>query len=422
MHSTETEPIPTPHRWLVFSSICLAYFFVYFHRVSTSVIVPDLLDAFHTDAAALGVMSSMYFYIYALEQPLVGYLTDRIGPRKVIGCWGLAAAAGCMIFGLAAGIGWASFGRALIGLGVGGVYVPAVKAFSQWFQKKEFALMIGLLMSVGNLGAVIATTPLAWASDIWGWRSTFFIIGGITLAIACFTLAMTRDYPPASHSEALDAEKNIDPSSGGTPAGLSIMASRQFWVIACIFFGIYGTLVTFQGLWATPFLMTAFGIDRIYASKLNMLIPIGVIVGSPVIGWLSARLSWDKAKILMMILLVYTLTWIGIIFFVGQLGTAGAGGVLLVMGAATGGFISMLWSYIQERTSTKMLGRISGMLNPAPFLGIAAFQMLTGAVLNRTDRSGDLYPMTGFKNAFALCLVGIFACFALSFFLKKSNN
>ena len=110
-----------PHRWMVFSVICLVYFLVYFHRVSTSVIVPDLLEAFHTNATALGFMSSMYFYLYAFEQPIVGYLSDRIGPRRVIGYWSIAAAAGCFLFGMAPSIGWASVGRALIGLGVGGV-------------------------------------------------------------------------------------------------------------------------------------------------------------------------------------------------------------------------------------------------------------------------------------------------------------
>ncbi len=421
MHPTESDPTPNPHRWLVFLSICLAYFFVYFHRVSTSVIVPDLLDAFNIHATALGIMSSMYFYIYALEQPFVGYLTDRIGPRKVIGYWCIAATAGCIIFGLAPGIGWASVGRTLIGFGVGGVYVPAIKAFSQWFSKKEFAFMIGLLMSVGNFGAVIATTPLAWAADLWGWRPTFFIIGGITLIIACFTLLMTHDYVTPSKTNPMDAEKNTAKTPAQKYGALSILASKQFWLIASIFFGIYGTLVTFQGLWATPFLMTAFGIDRIFASKLNMLIPIGVIVGSPVIGWLSARFSWNKAKILIVILLIYTLTWVSLIFYYSQLKTVGVGLVLLIMGAATGGFISILWAYVRERTSTKILGRISGLLNPAPFFGIAVFQVITGAVLDRSDRVGDLYPISGYKNAFAICLAGIAICFVLSFFLKKTT-
>ena len=138
-------PYRDPHRWWVFFVICVVYFFVYFHRVSTSVIVSDLLEALHTNATALGFMSSMYFYLYAFEQPLVGYLSDRLGPRRVIGYWSMAAAAGCLLFGMAPNIGWASVGRALIGLGVGGVYVPAVKAISLWFGKKEFATMIGLV-------------------------------------------------------------------------------------------------------------------------------------------------------------------------------------------------------------------------------------------------------------------------------------
>ncbi|MBT8406815.1 MAG: MFS transporter, partial [Deltaproteobacteria bacterium] len=172
MNNHTPYPDRDPPRWMVFTVVSVVYFFVYFHRVSTSVIVSDLLESFHTNATALGFMSSLYFYLYALEQPLVGYLSDRIGPRRVIGYWSLGAAAGCFLFGMAPSIGWASVGRALIGLGVGGVYVPAVKAISQWYRKNEFATMIGLLMSMGNLGAVIATTPLAWAAGTWGWRST----------------------------------------------------------------------------------------------------------------------------------------------------------------------------------------------------------------------------------------------------------
>jgi len=65
---------------------------------------------------------------------------------------------------------------------------------------------------------------------------------------------------------------------------------------------------------------------------------------------------------------------------------------------------------------------ISGMLNPAPFLGVAAFQVLTGAILNRTTRVGDLYPLSGFRNAFLICLFGIVICLVLSFLLPRSRE
>jgi MFS family permease len=419
MNNHTPYPHRNPHRWMVFSVICLVYFFVYFHRVSTSVIVSDLLEDFHTNATALGFMSSMYFYIYAFEQPLVGYLSDRLGPRRVIAYWSMVAAAGCFLFGMAPNIGWASVGRALIGLGVGGVYVPAVKAISLWFRKNEFATMIGLLMSMGNFGAVIATTPLAWTAATWGWRKTFFLIGGITLGLAFVTLLFTRDYARPSEPVQVNSASASGSNPGSRAKVAKVLASGRFWIIAMIFFGIYGTLITLQGLWATPFLMTVLGIERIFASKLNMLIPVGVIIGAPFFGWLTDRFSLNKGNTLIVILTVYTLTWVGIIFFFSQLGTSGLSMMLLVMGIATGGFISTLWGIVQETTPSEILGLISGMLNPAPFLGVAVFQVLTGAILDRTIRVGDLYPLSGFRNAFLICLFGIVICLVLSFFLPR---
>jgi sugar phosphate permease len=420
MQNSSHQAYRDPHRWMVFSVISIVYFFVYFHRVAPSVIVPDLLKAFDTQAAALGLMSSMYFYVYALEQPLVGYLTDHWGPVRVIGLWSLVAAVGCFMFGMAPNIFWASVARTIIGFGVGGVYVPAIKAFSQWFRRNEFSFMIGLLMSVGNFGAVIATTPLAWSVDIWGWRTTFHVIGGITLILAIVALVFTHDKkemeisttPEKSLSEEASAEKSV----------FQILVSDRMWLITVVFLGIYGTVLTLQGLWATPFLMSALDIARIHASKLNMLIPIGFILGAPLIGWFCERLSWPKITTLRVIICMYTLTWIGITFCHAWLGAVGLSIMLLGMGIVAGGFISVFWGVIRETTPDKNMGMVSGMLNPAPFLGVAVFQVVTGAILNRTQRINDLYPMTGFTHAFSVCVVIIVVCLGMSFFLGNKKR
>jgi sugar phosphate permease len=419
MMKDTSNTIRDPHRWVVFLTICLVYFFVYFHRVSTSVIVSDLVETFKIDATALGFMSSMYFYLYALVQPLVGHLTDRIGPRRVIGWWSITAAAGCILFGLAPSIGWATVGRGLIGFGVAGVYVPAIKAFSLWFQKKDFATMVGFLLSVGNLGAVIATTPLAWAAGTFGWRPTFFLIGGVTLALALITLFFTRDYKSPSTGNPAVGPPVPEEKPVPQPGFLKVLASVDFWIIAMIFFGIYGTLVTLQGLWATQFLMTILNVDRIYASNLNMVIPIGVIVGAPAIGWFSDRFSLKKAKVLIGIVVVYALTWAGILFFGASLRAFGMAAVFMVMGMAIGGFITVLWGLVRETTPSGILGLTSGMLNPAPFFGVAAFQVLTGAILDRAGRINNLYSLSGFKSAFLACLACILICLVLSIYLQR---
>jgi sugar phosphate permease len=408
-----------PHRWVVFGIISLIYFFVYFHRVSTSVIVSDLLAAFGTTATALGLMSSMYFYIYAANQPLMGYLADRIGPRRVIAFSTLAAAAGCLIFGLAPSIGWASAGRALIGFGVGGVYVPTVKALSQWFREKEFATMVGLLMSVGNLGAVVATTPLAWAAGTWGWRPTFFLIGAISLAMAVLMLTVTRDARQTKDREASESSRPEKASTGLWSSIGAIMASKQFWLVVAAFFFFYGTAVALQGLWATPFLMAALGIERILASQLNMLIPIGVIVGSPLVGWLLGRFSLRKSRALRAITAIYCLCWLALMPVFKDIGLFGYAAAMLAMGFMIGGFISTIWGIIRETTPNERLGLTSGLLNPAPFFGVAVFQVLTGSMIESAGQTGEMVPLASFTGAFGVCLAGALISLVFSFFIRS---
>ena len=409
------------HRWLVFFIISIIYFFVYFHRVSTSVIAQDILKAFNVNATALGFMSSMYFYLYAFEQPLVGYFTDKLGARRVIAYCTLAAAAGCFMFALAPGIGWASAGRALIGIGVGGVYVPAAKAFSQWFERNEFATMIGLLLAVGNFGAVVATTPLAWAANNWGWRISFHVIGWISLALAGGALFLIKDF---NMSGASIEYEHISGQDGTDSTGIPfyrVLISFQFWIIAVIFFGVYGIVMTFQGLWATPYLMAVIGTDRIAASRLNMLIPVGFIVGAPLFGHLSDRIFKSKVHVIISMLGFLTVSWAGIVFGM-KLGIALISINLFLMGIATGGFISVLWAHIREITPPRILGSVSGLLNPAPFLGVAVFQVLTGSFIDRAKQVGGAYPPEAYKYSFVLCFLVSCTCLIISFFLKDQKS
>jgi predicted MFS family arabinose efflux permease len=403
-----------PHRWMVFGILSTVYFFVYFHRVSPSVIAPDLLTAFETDATALGFMSSMYFYVYSLEQPLVGYFSDRLGPRRVVGYWTLTAFFGCLLFALAPTIGWASAGRALIGFGVGGVYVPALKAFSQWFRARDFATMNGLLLAVGNFGALVATTPLAWMAKSWGWRPTFLVIGGITLGLAFMTFLLLREY---REPEASDRPSATDQAQAGPSVSVwQVLLSLRFLVLLLIFAGFFATFLTFQGLWATPYLMSVFGLERLPASELNMLVPLGFIIGAPLFGRLTDRFFHNRIHLLIWMLIFESAIWTGLTYGWAFLGIRGMIPALFLMGASSAAFATAFWALVRETTPKPIMGSISGLLNPAPFMGVAILQVVTGAILDRVGRVGEAYPPEAYQDAFLLCLLinlaGLLLCVA----------
>jgi len=403
----------------VFGVIGGCYLFVYFHRVSTSVIAPDLLEAFQANATALGFMSSMYFYLYALEQPMVGYLSDRLGPRRVVGYWSLLAGAATILFGLAPTIGWASVWRAVIGFGVGGVYVPALKAFSQWFKTRDFSTMTGLLLAVGNLGAIVATTPLAWMAGAWGWRTTFFAFGAVTFCLAFAVLIGIRDFRPDETASIETPQPRPAKDARREPSAVHILLSLRFWVLAVVFAGFFGTFLSFQGLWATPYLVSVYGLDSIGASGLNMLVPIGFMVGAPVFGRLADRLFQDKVRMLIATLALEGGVW-GFLTFAWHMGGQSVMGVMLfLMGAISGGFATALWALVNETTPREILGSVSGLLNTAPFLGVAAMQVITGYLLDRVGQVDGTYPPEAFESAFLACFILMAACLALCTGFKR---
>ena len=89
------------YRWFIFLVLALAYFFVYFHRLSLPVVADDLVRDFQTTAGVMGLLGSMYFYCYALMQFPAGLLADSLGPRRTVSAFLLVAAAGSILFGLA---------------------------------------------------------------------------------------------------------------------------------------------------------------------------------------------------------------------------------------------------------------------------------------------------------------------------------
>ena len=172
------------YRWFIFTVLAVGYVLVYFHRVSSAVVASELTEAFHVSGALLGVLASAYFYPYAIMQLPAGLLSDSLGPRKAVALFTLVASLGAVLFGLSPTLSLAIFARILVGLGVAVIFIPAMKIFAEWFLAREFATMTAILMLIGGLGWLSASTPLALLTLWVGWRMAFIIIGTGTLLLA----------------------------------------------------------------------------------------------------------------------------------------------------------------------------------------------------------------------------------------------
>ncbi|MFW5901940.1 MAG: MFS transporter, partial [Thermodesulfobacteriota bacterium] len=315
---------PLGYRWAIFAVLSLIYFLACLHRVAPTVIAQDLVLEFSADATALGVMSSAYFYLYAAVQPPVGMLSDTIGPRAVTSLFALIACTGVLLFGFAPSMGVATAGRALVGIGVGGVFIPAVKIFSRWYREKDFAGITGIFLAVGNAGNLSASLPLTWLVLALGWRVSFQVIGALTLFLGLFAWLVLRDkpgdkgWPPiAAADEAVPAGSQVSPADMNTLKRLKrVFREPNFWMVTLSYFFLGGTGLTFQGLWAVPYLIDVHGFSRMSAGGLLMLIPAGFIIGAPGLGFLADRLPVTRKSVITFAMSLGLACW-GIFLFSG---------------------------------------------------------------------------------------------------------
>jgi len=179
-------------RWAIFAALAAAYFLVYFHRLSLSVVADTLVEEFATSAGVIGLLGSVYFYCYAVMQLPAGLLADSVGPRKTVAFSLMIAALGSVLFGFSPNLETAFIGRILVGFGAAMVFIPTMKILSQWFRPREFAFMAGILNAVGGVGVMAATWVLAVMTMHLGWRVSFEIIGGVTLVVVLANWLISR--------------------------------------------------------------------------------------------------------------------------------------------------------------------------------------------------------------------------------------
>ena len=277
-----------PSRTSVFVLFTLAYFLSYFYRSANAVIAPDLAREMSLDAAQLGLMTSLFFAAFAAVQLPLGLGLDRYGPRLVTPGLMLAGAAGSLIFAGAQSFASLALGRALIGVGMAGVLMGALKAFSQWFSAQRYPTLSGLLVGIGSAGALFAATPLAWLNATVGWRSVFVLGAALIVVVAAAVAIGTRNTPPGVAWPGRSADLR---------SLRVVFADLRFWRMALLVFFTNGTLLAFQGLWAGPYLDDIFGIGPLQRGNVLLLLGLGVSAGFLLSGWLSARMGLARVVI-----------------------------------------------------------------------------------------------------------------------------
>jgi MFS family permease len=175
----------------VFVPFALSHFMSLLLRNINAVLAPHLISSLALTPGDLGLLTGVFYLAFVVAQLPVGTALDRYGPRKVQLVLLLMAAAGALLFAHGNNFADLLLARAVMGFGVGGTLMGAVKAMSNWMAPDKMPTIHGYLIAAGGLGAASATMPMRMVLQYADWRGLLTILAAATAAVALLIWAVT---------------------------------------------------------------------------------------------------------------------------------------------------------------------------------------------------------------------------------------
>jgi sugar phosphate permease len=405
-------------RWAIFALASGNFFLSQFYRASNAIISTQLLQDLFLETEGLGLLSASFFYAFALTQIPISIFLDRVGARRMMSALSLVGVLGALIFSWSNNLTVGVLGRALLGIGMACNLMGPLKLLTLWFGPLSFATLSGLVMSIGTVGNMMATTPLVLLVDEFGWRTTFQLIAGVNLLLIVVFYTVARDTPEGEGEKSSGPEAK-EKSEGAISRVLLLLKQRDYWIISSGTFVSYGVFAAFQSLWAGPYLLEVMGFSAIAAGNTILLMNMGVIAGAPVWGALSDRLLKTRKWLVVAGHVVLG----GIVLAIGLLSRKAGFGFLAFLFFLFGFFRmtgALMYAQIKELMPLHMAGTAMTGINFFTMTGPAVFLQGLGALMQ------TLYPnasrsAAAFQVSFVVCAVCSFCMVALYVFTRERS-
>ncbi len=270
--------------WIVCSSASLFFAYELLQLHVMNALSPMLIKDLSLNATEFATLCSTYLWADVIFLLPAGMILDRFSVRRVI----LVALLFCLLgtagLSQANSLGFASLCHFFSGIGNAFCFLSCITLISRWFPKERQAFLIGLMITVGMLGGVVAQRPFSMLAEYFSWRQALLINTTIGVGLFALIFAFVKDAPTQIKKV---REESISFFQGLKKSILNIHN------ICC---GLYTCfmnlpLMIISAVWGSLFLTQVHGIELATASFIASMICVGTIVGSPLFGWASDKLG-----------------------------------------------------------------------------------------------------------------------------------
>ncbi len=414
MADTLAATLPTPGAaaspktmYIIAWGLCLFFYFLqYAIRSAPGVMIPELTAAFGLTTLGVSALLGMYYYTYAGFALISGASLDRFGAKLPIFVGLLATAAGSVLFGLGS-IASVEGGRLLQGAGSAFAFTGAVYLAVHGFSAKWLATAVGFTQLAGMLGGFagqFAVGPLVHGPIAW---QDFWMLAGAALAVVAVLMLIAT---PSEHA----------PAQGPVWSMFApykvVLSNPQSWLCGIIGGLLFMPTTIGDMIWGVPFLHLGQGIATAEAVTRASMVPLGWVIGAPLLGYVADRMGRRKPALYAGIGLML-LSGIGIAYF-GSVIPPYLGGLVFGIGS---GAAMIPYAMIKEANPDRVKGSATGAMNFLVFSCSALLAPAFGYVLMRLANGAPLSAEV-FASASTIWVGAILLALVLTFFLRDTGN
>lgn len=232
--------------WIVIAGFVLLFLFAGAGFYSFSIFIKPFEETFGWSRAAVSLAMSIYMMIQGICGPLVGHLTDKYGPKRVMTAFAVGAGAAFILVSFTHALWFFYLSYALLSITTTGIgFIPVSRLLTRWFVRRR-GTAIGLTMVGISAGGLVMSPLVGMLNTYYSWRASYVFLGLLVWILAVpATLFVMRAGPAEMglRPDGDDPDAVID--SGETETGQSspkaedegwplrpVLKTRTFWWVA----------------------------------------------------------------------------------------------------------------------------------------------------------------------------------------------
>jgi MFS family permease len=267
------------------------YFLEYAVRSSPSVMIPELEAWFHTTALGISAILGVYYYTYSSMSLIAGAALDYLGAKRTVPVGVAVLGIGCLLFAAPTVVA-GNVGRLLQGAGSAFAFTGAVYLAAHGFPARYLATAIGATQCTGMLGGSAGQFVVGPMMERGVGVHIFWLgMGALILANAVLLYIATPSERMGSHARKGSLGSLLTPHK-------VVFSNPQSYLCGAVAGLLFAPTTIGDMIWGVAAFQKDLQLSYHSAVLTVSMVPLGWVVGCPLLGWLSDYVGRRKPIII----------------------------------------------------------------------------------------------------------------------------